>query len=403
MSEPLGIVLFALIILVSVCLHEAGHMLTAKAFGMKVTRYFAGFGPTLWSFKRGETEYGVKAIPLGGFVKIVGMTPQDDDVAPEDEARAMWRYPVWKRTIVMAAGSMVHFAIGFVLLWIIASFVGVPNPKIPADQRAWPSYIKVEPCAVAVATRLDCISTDPASPAQVAGLHDNDRITAINGVPVNTYGDMITQIRAAPIGSAGTIAYDRDGQPGQVSVTFASVDRPPLDDPNGTAIRVSALGVTGTLAPGTPANVTYGAIGGVGKAVSLTGTTFSQIGSSITRLPGKIPGLWHALEGKPRDPNGPISVVGASEIGGQVASLGLWNLFLVLAVGLNFFVGVFNLLPLLPLDGGHIVIATYERLRSRKGRVYRVDMAKVMPIFVVPLIILFTVVMGSFWLDITGR
>ena len=127
MKETLGIVLFALIILISVCLHEAGHMLSAKRFGMKVTRYFVGFGPTAWSFKKGETEYGVKWLPLGGFVKIVGMTPQDDDVAPEDEPRAMWRAPVWKRTIVMAAGSATHFAIGIVLLWITASFVGLPN------------------------------------------------------------------------------------------------------------------------------------------------------------------------------------------------------------------------------------------------------------------------------------
>src|SRR5262249_43617346 len=128
MKETLGIVLFALIILISVCLHEAGHMLSAKRFGMKVTRYFVGFGPTLWSVKRGETEHGVKGIPVGGFVKIVGMTPQDDDVAPEDQPRAMWRFPVWKRTIVMASGSVTHFAIGFVLLWITGAFVGLPNP-----------------------------------------------------------------------------------------------------------------------------------------------------------------------------------------------------------------------------------------------------------------------------------
>ena len=103
---------------------------TAKAFGMKVTRYFAGFGPTLWSFRKGETEYGLKAIPLGGFVKIVGMTPQDDDVEPGDEKRAMWRFPVWKRTIVMSAGSVTHFIIGLVLLWITVSFVGITNPKV---------------------------------------------------------------------------------------------------------------------------------------------------------------------------------------------------------------------------------------------------------------------------------
>src|SRR5690349_11016815 len=122
MAYALGIVLFAFGILVAVALHEAGHMWSAKAFGMKVTRFFIGFGPTLFAFRRGVTEYGVKAIPAGAFVKIVGMTPQDDDVAPEDEKRAMWRYPVWKRTIVMAAGSLAHFTIGFVIFWGVLAF-----------------------------------------------------------------------------------------------------------------------------------------------------------------------------------------------------------------------------------------------------------------------------------------
>ena len=116
MLYGLGVAAFALCILVSVSLHELGHMITAKRFGMKVTKYFVGFGPTLFSWKRGETEYGLKAIPLGGFCKIVGMTPQDDDVEPGDERRAMWRYPVWKRTIVMAAGSAAHFILGILIV-----------------------------------------------------------------------------------------------------------------------------------------------------------------------------------------------------------------------------------------------------------------------------------------------
>src|SRR4051794_33943931 len=133
MAYLLGVVLFALAIFVSVCLHEAGHMVTAKAFGMKVTRYFAGFGPTLWSFRRGETEYGLKGIPLGGFVKIVGMTPQDDDVAPEDEPRAMWRSPPWKRTLLMSAGAVTPLIFGFVVLWVTPVFVGGPkSPVHPA-------------------------------------------------------------------------------------------------------------------------------------------------------------------------------------------------------------------------------------------------------------------------------
>src|SRR5215212_298152 len=125
MSLALGVILFALLLLVSISAHEFGHLLTAKMFGMKARRYFVGFGPTLWSFRRGETEYGVKALPLGGFVKIVGMTPQDDDVAPEDEKRAMWRFPVWKRTVVMSAGSVTHFILAFVTLWVLFVFIGV--------------------------------------------------------------------------------------------------------------------------------------------------------------------------------------------------------------------------------------------------------------------------------------
>src|SRR6186713_1925089 len=148
MAFTLGVVLFALGILISVCLHEAGHMLTAKAFGMKVTQYFAGFGPTLWSFKKGETEYGVKAIPLGGFVKIVGMTPQDDDVPPGEEHRAMWRFPVWKRTIVLSAGSITHFLLAFAALWLAAMFMGLPNPALPQGQLSEPPVVAVQPCVI---------------------------------------------------------------------------------------------------------------------------------------------------------------------------------------------------------------------------------------------------------------
>src|SRR6187551_2304238 len=128
MSYWLGFVAFALVILISVSLHELGHMITAKRFGMKVTQYFVGFGPTIFSFQRGETEYGLKAIPLGGFCKIVGMTPQDDDVAPEDQHRAMWRFPVWKRTIVMSAGSITHFALAIGGIYVMALVFGLPNP-----------------------------------------------------------------------------------------------------------------------------------------------------------------------------------------------------------------------------------------------------------------------------------
>src|SRR6201991_3069792 len=127
----LGAAAFALTILISVSLHELGHMITGKRFGLKVTQFFVGFGPTLFSFRRGETEYGLKLIPLGGFCKIVGMTPQDDDVAPEDQPRAMWRFPVWKRTVVMSAGSITPFLLAIVAMWFAAVFIGLPNTSIP--------------------------------------------------------------------------------------------------------------------------------------------------------------------------------------------------------------------------------------------------------------------------------
>jgi RIP metalloprotease RseP len=150
MAYTLGIVLFAVGILVAVCLHEAGHMGTAKYFGMKVTRYFVGFGPTLWSFRRGDTEYGVKALPLGGFVKIIGMTPQDD-VEPGDEPRAMWRFAVWKRTIVMSAGSAAHFILAFVALWVMFVLVGVPNGN--RTDTAPAKVAAVSPCVVVRGSR----------------------------------------------------------------------------------------------------------------------------------------------------------------------------------------------------------------------------------------------------------
>jgi uncharacterized Zn-binding protein involved in type VI secretion len=264
MSYLLGVVLFALAILISVSLHEAGHMLTAKAFGMKVTRYFVGFGPTLWSFKRGETEYGIKGIPLGGFCKIVGMTPQDDDVEPGDEKRAMWRYPVWKRTIVMSAGSITHFALALIALWIIAITAGLPNPKFPSTEdgfKAEPAVIALAPCVVVENAARACQADDPASPAEKAQLKDGDRITAVNGRPVSTWGDMLDVVRATPPGAA-TVTFERDGRPQEARVDLAAVQRPPLDDPKGATSSVSALGVA--LRPSTPPRVEYGPIAAFG-------------------------------------------------------------------------------------------------------------------------------------------
>src|SRR5882757_7494118 len=211
--ELVGIVIFALGILISVALHEFGHMATAKAFGMKVTRYFIGFGPTLFSFRRGQTEYGLKAIPAGAFVKIVGMTPQDDDVDPADEHRAMWRYPVWKRTIV--------------ILWGIFAFIPIPDGA--KTNASAPTVATVVPC-VKVDFKVDpqtgqqvsCVEgTDQASAAKVLGLQAGDKITAVNGQAVASWSVMTEKIRDSG-GQKVTVTYERNGQ----TVTTAPVQIP---------------------------------------------------------------------------------------------------------------------------------------------------------------------------------
>ncbi|PWR07863.1 zinc metalloprotease [Micromonospora acroterricola] len=394
MANLLGVALFALAILVSVSLHEAGHMLTAKAFGMKVTKYFVGFGPTVWSFRRGETEYGIKGIPLGGFCKIVGMTPQDDDVDPADEPRAMWRYPVWKRTIVMSAGSITHFALALVAIWIAAVSLGLPNrdfPSTEAEIRQEPAVIALSECVVPESSPRACAPGDAASPAAQAQLRDGDRITSINGTPINNYGELLVALRGLKPGDTAQIDYVRDGQPAKTSTVLAQTQRPPLDDPKGTVAPVAALGVG--LVPTTPTRVTYGPVAAFGATADFTRELAVGTVQALQRLPQKVPALWTAITGGERDVDTPISVVGASRLGGEAFANKAWLLFVTLFISLNFFIGVFNLLPLLPLDGGHIAIAWFERARSwlyaRIGRADpgRVDYLKLMPFTYVVILI----------------
>jgi membrane-associated protease RseP (regulator of RpoE activity) len=383
MLNIVGIVLGALAILASVSLHEAGHMGTAKAFGMKVTRYFIGFGPTLFSFRRGETEYGVKAIPVGGFVKITGMTPQDEDA---DDPRAMWRFPVWKRTIVMVAGSVVHFVLAFLILWGVAANAAMPNPENlgPAgDPAKVPAYVSVAPC-VPVDLKTDCNGLD--GPAKAAGIKDNDKITAVGDTKVNSYADLVTAIRSLKPGVMVPITYERDGKSVTTAVTPMAASRPPIDDPSGKPVQVAAIGVGVTYDPSKPNQVTYSAAGALPRAADLMGQSFSGVVTAFKKLPDKVPGLISAIGGGERDPDSPVSVVGASRITGEAVQYGSWAMFFLIIAALNFFIGVFNLLPLLPLDGGHIAIAWFERARSfvyaRLGKrdPGRVDYYKLMPL-----------------------
>jgi membrane-associated protease RseP (regulator of RpoE activity) len=402
MIYTLGVFVFALGILISVCLHEAGHLLTAKAFGMKATQYFAGFGPTIWSFKRGETEYGLKAIPAGGFVKIVGMTPLEE-LAPEDQPRAFYRFPLWQRTIVLVAGSLTHFLLAIVIFFIAASTTGLINPATASydPNKAAPVIGEVSDCVVQ-AYDLDkdgglraCRPSDPAGPAKAAGLLPGDLITTVAGVPVTTYGDLVKAIRKSPAGPV-QFGYLRDGAQQTATVNLVATQRPPYDSSSKVLSTVSAAGV----ALQQPNYVLHYSVAAAPAAsVWYVGQTIGQTFAAIGHFPERIPNLVHAIEGGQRDADTPVSVVGASRIGGESFKLHAGIVFFALLGGLNVFIGVFNLLPLLPLDGGHVAVAWYERLRSwlasRRGRPDpgRVDYNKLLPLtyFVVLLFVGLTV------------
>ena len=390
MTYALGVVLFALGILISVCLHEFGHLLTAKHFGMKATQYFAGFGPTLWSFRRGETEYGVKAIPAGGFVKIIGMTPLEE-VAPEDEKRSFWRFPLRQRTVVLVAGSATHFLLAILIFAAMAPTTGLFNPAAASYDplKSAPTIGAVSDCVV-VGYDLDkngalraCQAGDPVGPAKAAGLKAGDKVTEVGTTPVSTYGELVKAIRAAPAGPT-QITYLRDGTEQTATVNLVATQRPPLTGgKKGEVDTVSALGVS---AEEPALTLHYSVLGAIPASVWYVGETVGQTFSAIARFPAKIPKLLDAIGGQKRDPETPVSVVGASRIGGDAISHKAPIVFLSLLGGLNVFIGVFNLLPLLPLDGGHVAIAWYEKVRSwlarRRGRPDpgRVDYNKLLPV-----------------------
>jgi membrane-associated protease RseP (regulator of RpoE activity) len=352
-----GVVLFALGICLSVALHEAGHMIAAKSFGMKVRRYFIGFGPKIFSFRRGETEYGLKAIPLGGFCDIVGMTALDE-VTPEEMPRAMWRYPAWKRVVVMLAGIFMQFVLGFVILYLMAVTMGLPN-------LAGKPTISGTDCAASTQNAKDftyapCTSADP-SPAAVAGIKPGDTVVSVNGKATPTWTDVVTTVQdlRGPI----PFVVDRDGTQLTLTVDVATVQRVTTDakynaDGN-KLVEVGAIGVKSTP------TFHYGVLGGLGGTASFTGDMMVRTWQGLIAFPQKIPAVVRAIGGEQNDPERPVSVVGASRIGGEAVEAGVWSLFLLLLASLNFFMGLFNLLPLLPLDGWHIAITLYEKIRDK--------------------------------------
>jgi membrane-associated protease RseP (regulator of RpoE activity) len=348
MSFLLGVAIFVVALLASIMLHEAGHFTTAKLFGMKATQFFVGFGRTIWSRQKGETEYGVKAIPAGGFVKIVGMTDLED-VDPADEARSFRRQPGWQRIIVLAAGSFMHFMLALVLLFIIAAGIGLESAG------GGTSVGTVESC-VPSNMNVGCVKGDPASPASKAGVRTGDRIVSVAGIRVSTWTQMGKAIRAQHAGSEVPVVVDRHGRLVTLHATLASLSG------HGSYLGVSPLAVFQRVGP----------LSAASYAGHEFWTMLSGSASVVKSLPRAIPDLF--AKNRANTPGGQVtSVVGAGNVTGQVleARIG-WQpkagLVLLIIASLNIFVGAFNLLPLLPLDGGHLAVVIYERARAWLAR-----------------------------------
>lgn len=384
MMFVIGIVLFALAILVSVALHECGHMWVARATGMKVRRYFVGFGPTLWSTirpnKLGTTEYGVKAIPLGGFCDIAGMTSVDT-LRPEDEPYAMYKQKTWKRVAVLFAGPAMNFIIGLVLIYGIAIVWGLPNLHPPtAAIVGETSCVKSELIKGELGT---CTGTGPAAQA---GITAGDVVVKVGGTEVSTFEQMVTEVRKSSGPTPFVVERTIDGTTTTVDtiVDVATTKRWIAPSGGGDATGPSDVGSIGIgAAQFGPTH--YNALSAVPGTFAFTGDLAVELGKSMAAIPSKVGALVHAIGGGERDPETPISVVGASIIGGDTVDHGLWVAFWFFLAQLNFVLGAINLVPLLPFDGGHIAVAIYEKIRNmfRSTRGVRpaapVDYTKLMP------------------------
>ena len=377
------VVLVVAAIIVMIMLHELGHFLTAKWAGMKVTEYFLGFGPRLWSIRRGETEYGVKAIPAGGYVKIVGMS-NIEPVDPEDEPRTYRAKPYWRRLSVAVAGSTVHMILAFLLLYALFTLVGVE---------------KVAP-QVGTISRLE----QGPSPAQQAGFALDDRIVSYDGTRFTDWDALRRYIRGR---AEQPIAFVVVRAGAEVTLTPTTIDLSEVraegnvpvvegDEPYGF-VGIGPKIVSELTGPGAAIAKTGAGIGrGIVETVKALGRIFSP--SGVSRYTEELTGERGPTE---IDPDAPrfLSPVGFVRVAGQAADSG-WRAVLILLVSINLFVGVFNMVPLLPLDGGHVAIATYERLRSRPGRPYRVDVRKVLPVAYAVFLVIVFIGVTSLYVDI---
>ncbi|MGW0563795.1 M50 family metallopeptidase [Streptomyces sp. NPDC003016] len=398
----LGIVIFFAGLLFSIAWHELGHLSTAKLFGVRVPQYMVGFGPTIWSRHKGETEYGIKAIPLGGYIRMIGMFPPKADgriesrstspwrgmiedarsaayeeLRPGDETRLFYTRKPWKRVIVMFAGPFMNLILAVAIFLGVFMTIGLNQQTTTVDQ--------VVPCVVAQSENRDCRTSDPASPAKAAGLQKGDRIVAFDGKPVEDWATLSERIRDT-VGPA-SITVERDGREKVLQAELIA-NKVAKKDAQGQPVADEYVeaGYLG-FGPGTAVTPLS-----FSDSVDRMGVMIESGVDSLIALPSKVPDLWNAaFNGEERKADSPMGVVGAARVGGEILGLGLpmentVGMMLFLIAGFNLSLFLFNMLPLLPLDGGHIAGALWESLRRNVAKVFRrpdpgpFDVAKLMPV-----------------------
>ena len=377
-AKTLAVVL-ALIVMIMI--HELGHFATAKWSKMKVTEYFLGFGPRIWSFRRGETEYGIKAIPAGGYVKIVGMSNLEV-VDPQDEPRAYRNATYPRRLAVSLAGSFMHFVMAYLILVVLFAFVGIANSS------------KAEIVSIAK------FAAAPA-PAQLAGLKSGDVIVSVNGTRLSSIDTLVSDIQSSP-GKQLILGVVHNGKSVNLKVT---PDRASQLEPK-VSSQAASEGVIGVRLSEPIEKA--GILSSLGRPFSLIGSYSSTtVGALVSHFsPSGIQKYISALQHPGATTSGSganvrfESPVGIVRLASQAASVGI-GAVLTLLFSINIFVGIFNLVPLLPLDGGHVMVATYERLRSRNGKMYHADMMKLIPVTYAVLAVIVLLGVTALYLDLT--
>ena len=413
-----GVLVLVVGLAVSIALHEVGHLVPAKRFGVKVTQYMVGFGPTLVSRRRGETEYGVKAVPLGGYIRMIGMFAPSaggrvragstspfaqladdaraavaEEIGPDDDARTFYRLPVRKRVVIMLGGPLMNLGLAVLLLGVLLTTIGTAGvtPRV-AEVSAC-----VLPAAATPAAGSDapaCGPDDPPTPAAAAGHLAGDVLLEVDGTAVEGSWERATAAIRAAAGRTVDVVVDRDGRRLVLRAAVIRTERPVLDATGAPvlgadgAVRTEPAGFLG-VSP-TPALVPQPVTAVPGFVAEATLRT----AGIVLTLPQRMVQVAQAAFGdEERDPNGPIGLVGVGRLSGEVATTDLLETtaervgtMLGILGSLNLALFVFNLLPLLPLDGGHVAGALLEGLRRTVARVRGrpdpgpFDLARLLPV-----------------------